>query len=112
MKKILGVFALTLLASSGFAVNFIVPGNPAYEPFANATGSSGSSYTVGSELIGQTNAQGLAWVLAGASSNLPVNLPAIASGTLSYPGLLADNGNSVAIGGTERAVGNLCAMGS
>jgi hypothetical protein len=100
MKKSLGVLAIALMASSVFAANFIIPGNPAYEPFANATGSGGTSYAVGSELPGQTNAQGLAWVLAGASSNLPVNLPAIASGTLSYPGLLADTGNSVAFGGT------------
>ena len=100
MKKSLGVAAIALMASSVFAANFIVPGNPAYEPFANATASSGSSYSVGSTLIGQTNAQGLAWVLAGTNNNLSQ----IVAGTLSYPGLLADSGNSVSIGGPT--VGN------
>jgi hypothetical protein len=95
MKKIFGAFAVALMASPVFAANFIVPGNPAYEPFANATANSGTSYAIGSALPGQTNAQGLAWVLAGGNSNLQT----IVSGTLSYPDLLADSGNSVSIGG-------------
>ncbi len=100
MKTSLTLLSVCLIATSLSAANFIVPGNPAYEPFANATGTGGTSYAVGATLPGQTNAQGLAWALAGTNNNLQQ----IVAGTLSYPGLLTDNGNSVSIGGPT--VGN------
>ena len=70
---------------------------PDYEPFADATGSGGTSYTVGDSLIGQINAQGQTWYQAG-----PVNAthPTIAAGNLTYAGLPASQGNSVSFGGT------------
>lgn len=95
MRAFLITLTIGLIATSINAANFIIPGNPAYEPFANATGSGGTAYAAGSTLAGQTNAQGLAWVQAGTNNPQPT----LASGTLSYPGLLADTGNSVSFGG-------------
>jgi YDG domain len=95
MIKLPAVLAvgLGLFASSLQAANFIAVGHPAYDPIADATASAGTSYAVGSQLIGQTNAQGLVWVLAGTN----VIGPSISATSLSYPGLLASSGGSVSL---------------
>ncbi len=93
MKKLLVALSLGLIASSLHAQ--ITVGHPDFEPFADATSSSnGTSYAVGANLIGQTNAQGLTWAAAGTGSAQAT----ITSGTLTVPGLLADSGNSVSFG--------------
>jgi hypothetical protein len=66
---------------------------PAYEPFADATGSGGTSYTAGAALVGQTDAQGNSWFQAG--STLPTST--IQSGSLTVPGLGTSGGNSVLV---------------
>lgn len=58
------------------------------------TGSSGTSYAVGSPLAGQTNS-GNFWVSIGSNNQTPIE-PVIAAGSLSYPGLPASVGNSLA----------------
>ena len=89
MKTILALTLVGMFTASVYAL-------PDYEPFADATGSGGTSYTVGANLIGQTDAQGQTWFQAG-----PVNAtqPKIVAGNLSYPGLPASQGNSVSFGG-------------
>ena len=91
MKKLL------LVAVSGFLATQLY-GLPAYEPFADATGSGGTSYTPGQPLAGagpgvggQTDAQGNSWYIAGPSSTTTV----IQSGNLSISGLPPSQGNSV-----------------
>jgi hypothetical protein len=66
-----------------------------YEPFADVTAQSGSSYTVSSNLWGQTNFAAGRWQGVGTTSG-GAN-PVIASGNLSYPGLSASTGNSLAL---------------
>ncbi|HZV35860.1 MAG TPA: PEP-CTERM sorting domain-containing protein [Verrucomicrobiae bacterium] len=67
---------------------------PDYDPFADATGSGGTSYTVGANLVGQTNAQGQGWSLAGSTGAQPV----ISAGNLTVSGLASSGGNSVSYG--------------
>jgi len=69
----------------------------AFEPFANATASGGTSYAAGANLVNQTNAAGLCWFQAGPLTGAPL---AIASGSLRYPGLAAAQGNKVSFGGS------------
>jgi hypothetical protein len=64
---------------------------PSYEPFADASGSGGTSYTPGANLAGQTNAQGSGWYQAGAA----VPTATIQAGSLSISGLGSSGGNSV-----------------
>src|SRR5438045_5615394 len=68
-----------------------IPALPAYEPFADATGSGGTAYNAGDPLTGQKDAQGASWFQAGASA--PTT--AIQSGSLSISGLAPSSGNSV-----------------
>lgn len=86
MKKIAIFLSAVTLASTVQAL-------PNYEPFADATGSGGTAYTVGANLVGQINAQGLTWYQVGAGA------PAakIASGNLSISGLASSSGNSLSI---------------
>jgi hypothetical protein len=84
MKKLLFGFALAFIGNSLLAL-------PAYEPFADATGSGGTAYTAGANLVGQTNAQGQAWFQAGAA----IPSSSILSGSLSVSGLAPSSGNSV-----------------
>jgi hypothetical protein len=84
MKKLLSFVALGFTSASLFAL-------PAYEPFANATGSGGTAYAPGANLVGQTDAQGQSWFQAGAS--LPSST--IQSGSLNVSGLAPSSGNSV-----------------
>jgi hypothetical protein len=64
---------------------------PSYEPFADASGSGGTTYTPGANLVGQTNAQGSGWYQAGAA----VPTATIQAGSLSISGLASSGGNSV-----------------
>src|ERR1051325_5499697 len=68
---------------------------PVFEPFADASGSGGTSYTVGSVLPGQINAQGFTWftVNTAGSGTAPTNF----AGNLSYSGLPASSGNSISV---------------
>ena len=68
---------------------------PAYEPFADATGSGGTAYTVGAVINGQTNAQGHFWsiVNTAGTGSVPTNF----AGNLSYTGLPSSSGNSLLI---------------
>jgi hypothetical protein len=90
----------TLSGVSG-AVTLVTPpfsvGQPAFDPFANATGGGGTAYLIGSNLVGQVNAQGLTWYAMGTGTNQPT----IQSGTLTVPGLKPDSGNSVGFTGTS-----------
>jgi hypothetical protein len=70
---------------------------PLFDPFADATASGGTSYTVGSTVTNQYNpALFNAWYQRGSVS--PGTTPLIASGSLSYPGLPASTGNSASFG--------------
>lgn len=88
MRKLLSGIVFGLIISSPvFAL-------PDYDPFADATANNGTSYTVGANLIGQTNAQGLAWFATGTAAGTPV----IAAGNLSIDGLMPASGNMVSYG--------------
>ncbi len=89
MKKPLVLLAFGMFTASVYAF-------PDYEPFADATGSGGTAYTVGANLVGQVNAQGGTWFQAGP---LSATTPTITAGNLTYPGLPASQGNSVHFGG-------------
>ncbi len=83
MKKIVLLSSLCLAGLSAFAL-------PDYEPFADASGSGGTTYTIGASLIGQTNAQGNAWVQAGPAGTGPT----IVSGDLTVSGLASSGGGA------------------
>ena len=86
---------------------------PDYDPFADATGSGGTSYTVGANLIGQKNALGQTWYQAGPTATGTMTISKIVAGNLSYGGLAASQGNSVNFGGLgESARLNLNSDGS
>jgi len=84
--------------SSNALLTIAIPPPIAFDPFANATASGGTSYSAGADLIGQTNAQGEMWFQAGAAGAL-TNQPIIQSGDLDIPGLAYPSGNSVRFGG-------------
>src|SRR5438552_1832277 len=86
MKK-----ALTFAAAG--LLNLSLYGLPGYDPFADATGSGGTSYTPGANLVGQMNAQGLSWFQAGSA----VPSSTIQSGSLTISGLFPSSGNSVSL---------------
>jgi hypothetical protein len=75
-----------------------VPDPLAADPFAPASTNRGTAYAPGTDLIGQTNAQNLAWSQAGPNSGL-TGQPLINSGSLQINGLAAATGNSVSFGG-------------
>ena len=90
MKKTALLVTLCLTVGSAQAL-------PDYEPFSNATGSGGTSYTTGANLIGQTDAAGQAWWQAGPGTDPQ---PTIAAGDLTISGLYsAGGGQSAAFGG-------------
>ncbi|MDB6123611.1 MAG: hypothetical protein JWQ71_2604 [Pedosphaera sp.] len=90
MKKIVIPVFFSLVAISSYAL-------PDYDPFSDATSGSGTSYTVGSNLIGQTNAAGVGWTQAGPNSAVQ---PTIQAGDLTISGLASSGGNqSVKFGG-------------
>ncbi len=90
--------------SSNAVLMVQTPAPLAYDPFADATGSGGTSYSTGASLIGQTNSQSLVWFQAGPNSGL-TNQPFVQAGSLNVPGLAYSAGNSVAFGGG----GGMCA---
>ena len=100
MKQLLGALFVTASISPVFAL-------PDYEPFADASGSGGTTYTPGANLVGQTDAQANSWFQAG-SANPTFT---IASGNLSYTGLPPSTGNSVSLG-TQNNIAARFAMGS
>jgi len=89
MKTSFALIALGMVTASAYAL-------PDYDPFADATASGGTSYAVGSALVGQTNAQGQAWYQAGPVSSTQ---PTIVAGNLTYANLPPSQGNSVGFGG-------------
>ncbi len=71
---------------------------PSFDPFADATGSGGTSYGVGIALTNQFNRALFGpWYARGASfpAGGPTTQPMVVAGNLSYPGLPASTGNSV-----------------
>jgi hypothetical protein len=82
--------------SSSAVLSVSTPPPLAAEPFASAVESGGTTYSPGTAVIGQTNAQGFAWYQAGPNSS---NQPLIQSGNLQVAGLAAASGNSVSFGG-------------
>ncbi len=93
MKTTLALIAVGMVTSSLYAL-------PDYEPFAYASGSGGTTYTPGSSIAGQKNAQGLTWAEVSSSASGSIT---IASGSLSVPGLALSQGNSIAFGGNGRS---------
>jgi hypothetical protein len=90
MKKLA---VLSLMCLSGLSTEAL----SAYDPFDDATASGGTSYLpVGSNIYGQTNAQGLGWYQAGPGTGTQVK---IAVGNLNIAGLPASPGNSLQFGG-------------
>jgi hypothetical protein len=75
--------------SSNAILSVAIPAPLSFDPFA---------YSVGADLIGQTNAQGLSWYQAGPDSAL-TNQPVIQSSNLYVPGLAFPVGNSAGFGG-------------
>ncbi len=87
MKNILGVLASITFVTASYAL-------PNYEPFADATATPpGTAYTATTDLIGQTNAQGLTWYRVGAAAPTTI----INSGSLTVSGLATSGGNSAKI---------------
>src|SRR3989442_10939597 len=77
---------------------------PNYDPFADATASSGTAYAVGNWVskndagatgTGQKDATGAQWFHAGAAAN---NSPIITAGSVGYPGLAGGGTNMVLAG--------------
>ena len=86
MKKFL---ALLTLCGVGPALAV-----PSFDPFADATGSGGTAYTPGANLVGQNNnTLPSAWYLRG--GNFGATQPTIASGSLSHSNMPPSTGNSV-----------------
>lgn len=90
MKTLILVTSLSLIVTAALAF-------PDYEPFSDATGAGGTSYSTGANLIGQVNAGGHTWFQAGPGTGPQ---PTIADGDLVVPGLYsAGGGHSAAFGG-------------
>ena len=90
MKRLLLLTSFSLFNISAFALSD-------YEPFADSTGSGGTSYSTGANLIGQVNASGHTWFQAGPGGNPQ---PTIAAGDLAVAGLFSTGGGqSAAFGG-------------
>jgi hypothetical protein len=89
MKRILLLASLTVFSTTVFAAL------PIYEPFADATGIGGTSYSVGAIVPGQNNGPlGATWSAAG-----PVGVDnTIAAGDLSIGGLSSSSGGSMEYG--------------
>jgi len=86
MKKLVWLTSFCLAPISIFAL-------PDYEPFADSTGSGGTSYTTGANLIGQTGTSGRTWFQAGPGT---APQPTIAAGDLLVNGLASTGGNQSA----------------
>src|SRR6184192_3035450 len=97
MKTFVAICAVVLAPVTLFAL-------PNYDPFADATGSSGTAYAVGNWVsksdagavgTGQKDATGGQWYHAGAVAN---NSPIITAGSVGYPGLAGGGTNMVLVG--------------
>src|SRR3954466_7092167 len=86
MKKILFLLSLIIVLDRASAFPF-------FDPFADQSGAGGTSYTVGSDLGGQSDGLGDVWNSIG--TTFPGTHPLIAAGNLSYANLPASSGNSV-----------------
>ena len=96
-------FALALALSQAPARAAIV-----FEPFADATGSGGSSYAVGDYLMKEVNALGTTWyALPNPPAPPATGLPVVAAGNLSYGGLPAGSGNCISIPAAAGVMGRL-----
>jgi hypothetical protein len=90
MNKFLLLACACLAAESALAL-------PDYEPFSDSTGSGGTSYSVGANLIGQVNSSGSNWFQAGPGTGPQ---PTIAAGDLNIAGLYTTGGGrSMQFGG-------------
>lgn len=88
MKKLQFPLLFCLLGGHAMAV-------PSFDPFANATANGGTSYEVGSSLVGEYNHTLFGpWYVRG--TNFGLTQPTIVSGNLSYAGLPTSPGNSIA----------------
>jgi hypothetical protein len=83
--------AVGFVISSNAFLSVRVPDPWAFEPFAPAA----TSYTPGTNLVGQTNASGKFWLQAGPTGVQPT----IQAGSLATAGLPGPTGNSVKFGG-------------
>ncbi len=87
MKKLLLLLPLYLINPGASAL-------PSFDPFADASGSGGTTYTPGSNLVGQNNNTLFGpWYLRGGNSG--TTQPTIVSGNLVYGNMPAATGNSV-----------------
>src|SRR5262245_12348704 len=86
MKKILLLLSLSIALDRASAFPF-------FDPFEDRSGAGGTSYTVGSDLGGQSDGLGNIWNSIGTS--FPGTHPIIAAGNLSYTNLPASSGNGV-----------------
>ena len=88
MKRILplGILAFGLTAMRLSAL-------PIYDAFSDATAAGGTTYAVGSALIGQSLGSGVTWVSVSTGTNQPL----IAAGNVAYPGMNVPLGNSVSV---------------
>src|SRR5436190_1405587 len=101
MKQVL--FLLPLFLSFARA-----PAAACFDPFADATANSGTTYTVGGFLFWQINSLGTTWFpLTNTPAPPATGFPVIAAGNLSYPGLPASTGNSVLIPPATGVMGRL-----
>lgn len=97
MKTILLIASLTSVCATAFAF-------PDYEPFSDATGAGGSSYAIGQNLVGQTNASYAAFSGTAPSWYLRTGPgtggtePTIISAGLSYSGLTTSGGGAAGFG--------------
>jgi hypothetical protein len=88
-----------ILIVLGLLVSLHVLAVPIFDPFADATTSGGSSYAVGSNLVGQTNSTLFsAWYSRGSITGSSVQ-PTNVAGSLAYAGLPSSAGNSIAFVG-------------
>ena len=102
MKKLTILLSSCLVGVPVYAQ--LAVGNPEYEPFSNATGSGGTSYSPGANLAGQTpasyaayNPTGQGWWELGPDGATGGGVqPTIASGDLSVPGLDSAGGGQSA----------------
>src|SRR5882757_6038915 len=96
MKKLLIILTGYACMATVPALAQLAIGNPLYDPFSNATGSGGTSYSAGSSLAGQTSASyaaynplGQGWYDIGSGATPQ---PTITSGDLSVSGLASSGG--------------------
>jgi hypothetical protein len=88
MKTLLHLLPAVLVTFSAWAV-------PNFDSFSDSSGSGGTSYDTGGNLVGQNNGN-LSWYLRG-GNNSSGTQPVIEAGNLAYPNMPASSGKSVSI---------------